>query len=96
MKRVICVKRKWVTVQTAISPPKRLPEYDKVYTIGKMEYFHRWDTWGITLKELEPDQFFELDAFLPWDGLDMSFPEWVESTILQEAVYEDTIKQQQL
>lgn len=89
MSRVICIKQRWITVQAATGHPTKLPEYEKVYTIDKMEYFHIWGTWAITLKELEPDQFYEIEAFRP---LDESFPEWVENTILKDAEYEEATK----
>ena len=94
MSRVICDQKRWKTVQTVNNdPPTILPVYGRVYTIEKMEYFHKWNTWGITLKELEPNQFFELDAFLP---LDESFPEWVEHTLLPEAEFENAVTQMEM
>lgn len=90
MDRVICIKKKWITVHTVTAPPNRLPEYEKIYTIDQLEYFNKWDVWGITLKELESNQFFELDAFKP---IDASFAEWIEQTILKDAELEDTLTQ---
>ncbi len=84
--RVVCINDSFVPAHPNVG---QLPKQGEIYTVlqgykalNGMDYF--------ILSELDHDDAFRIDHFRP---IDSHYGEWVESTLMKDAVLEETLKQ---